>query len=64
MDPRLKNTKRNYETKRTQEKFCATLLWAKISSLEHKKKAMEWEKTYKELLDRHHHHHYYYYHLK
>lgn len=47
---------------KTQEQVCAALEQAKVSSLEHKK-AKEWEKTYKELLDRHHHHHYYY-HLK
>ena len=35
MDPRLKNTKKNYETKRTQEKFCATLLWAKNTKKSH-----------------------------
>lgn len=45
MDPRLKNTNKNYETKKTQEKVCAALKWAKISPLEHTKKAMEWEKN-------------------
>lgn len=63
MDPRLKNTNKNYETKKTQEKVCATLKRAKISLLEHTKKPWNGKKTYKELLDRHHHPHYYY-HLK
>lgn len=49
MDPRLKNTKKNYETKRTQEKFCATLQWAKISLLEHKKQPWNGRKHIKNL---------------